>query len=68
MTFNASDSSGDIKCFSISITDDMILEMDEIFSAVIITSNGGFDTCIVTIVDNDGEWPLPVMINNFTHN
>ena len=60
VTFNSSDAVGSTKCFSINITDDMILEMDETFSAVILTSNGGFiGTCIVTIEDNDGEWPLP---------
>ena len=42
----------------------MMLEMDETFGAAIFTSGGVFiGSPIVTIEDNDGGWPLPVIIN-----
>ena len=56
VTFDSGDASGSTKCFTIEMTDDTVLELDEDFIVTISASGGnmGVSAAVVTIEDNDG--------------
>ena len=59
MTFNSSDSSGDMKCITFDLKNDILLEGDETFTVVISSSpilqKRSISQATVTILDEDGK-------------
>ena len=57
VTFTSSDSSGDMKCITFDLKNDMLLEGDETFTVVISNSTqltiGSISEATVTIRDED---------------
>ena len=58
VTFNSGDASGSTKCFTIEMTDDTVLEVDENFIVILSVSGESVGSAIVTIEDNDGRYML----------